>query len=118
MQTDSIVNDYVNRTEDGTCTCRNPNCPTHDLISDGLMRAVPCDEGEIIVCGFCSNEKEKRGPCKLLGEYLNRTKAGVACRGTVKIKLFECAIHKICSINKPVGWHCCHSCGDYEEKSL
>ena len=115
MQTDSIVNDYVNRTEDGTCTCRTPNCPTHDLVSDGLMRPVPCREGEIIVCGYCANEAVKRGPCKHLGEYLNRTKECVACRGTVKIKLFECAIHKICSINKPVGFHCC-PCPQYEER--
>ena len=101
----------IESNESGICECPNPVCRSHDK-----NLRVPCYAGEVIDCGFCSNDKEARGPCKHLGEYLNRTKECVACRGTVKIKLFECAIHKICSINKPVGWHCCHSCGDYEEK--
>jgi hypothetical protein len=109
-----VSSDFINRTEDGTCTCRNPNCPTHDLVSDGLMRPVPCREGEIIVCGYCANEAVKRGPCIHLGEPTGDKRECVTCNGKVMIKLRKCAVHKVCTTHKPIGWQCCASCLDKE----
>ena len=108
--------DYGNRTEDGLCTCLNPRCPTHDLQADGLMKKIPCREDEIILCGFCDNDRAQRGPCKFRGERTNETIQCTTCNGNVRIRLFECEIHKRCSIKKPVGFQCCWNCKDHKEK--
>ena len=66
-----IISDYINRTSDGTCSCRNPNCPTHDFIANGQMRPVPCDEDEIIMCGFCAQSKNYQKNTGGLGDLIS-----------------------------------------------
>ena len=109
------ASDYGNRTEDGLCTCLNPKCPTHDLQADGRMKKVPCREDEIILCGFCDNDKVKRGPCKHRGEATSERRECDSCTGKVKIKVFECEIFSRCTIFKDVGLPVCYnSCERYE----
>jgi len=114
-----IISDFVNRTDQGTCECRNPNCLSHELVANrkaGIepsMKPVPCDEDEIIVCGFCSNAKS--GPCKHLGEATSERRECDSCTGKVKIKVFECEIFSRCTIFKDVGLPVCYnSCERYE----
>jgi hypothetical protein len=120
-----IISDFVNRTDQGTCECRNPNCLSHELVANrkaGIepsMKPVPCDEGEIILCGFCSNEKEKRGPCKHLGERTNEREVCPSCNGHVEVYLFECSKFGRCTtIKSTEHWQCCRGCGDHEEREV
>ena len=114
MQTDNIVSDYINRTADGFCTCRNPNCPTHDFVADGLMRPVPCDEGEIILCGFCD-----RLPCRHLGDRTDRRVECPPCSAKIGkpifLRLYDCAIHGECiTTRKSIDGVAACRCGQYE----
>lgn len=117
-----IISDFVNRTDQGTCSCRNPNCPSHELVANrkaGIepsMKPVPCDEGEIIVCGFCDQL-----PCIHLGD---RTDRRVECPPCSKklgkpifMRLFDCAVHGECiTVQKNIdGIHACR-CDQYESE--
>jgi len=111
MQNNSAVTSwrFGNRNSDGRCECLNPDCESHVRLKNGC----PCDEGEIIYCGFCSNAKS--GPCKHLGEATSERRECDSCTGKVKIKVFECEIFSRCTIFKDVGLPVCYnSCERYE----
>ena len=64
----------------------------------------------------CGDPETARGPCVHLGKATKDTIKCTTCNGNVRIRLFECELHKRCSIKKPVGFQCCWNCPDHEEK--
>jgi len=51
--------------------------------------------------------------CVHLGKVNKKIKCN-SCEGNVRIKLFDCAIHKQCTLSKDIDdIACCKSCGDY-----
>jgi hypothetical protein len=55
-----------------------------------------------------------RGTCTHLGAATGETQECRTCAGSVRIKLFECALHGQCTLYKPLCQiHCCQTCPDY-----
>lgn len=52
-------------------------------------------------------------PCANRGES-TRTTDCKACRGTVKLKVFECSVHDECTIKKRAGLQVCLGCDDWQ----
>jgi len=52
--------------------------------------------------------------CKHLGDAVGTTVDCAGCTGTVKLKLYACAIHGECTLGKKLdGIACCAQCPDY-----
>lgn len=54
-------------------------------------------------------------PCVHLGESTGETVGCPSCRGSVKLKLFACAIHGQCTTGKKVAGVACCPCAEYTE---
>jgi hypothetical protein len=58
---------------------------------------------------------EVKLPCKYLGTITDKTILCDSCVGTVKLKLFECAVYSLCLPGKQVeGINSCIGCKSYE----
>jgi hypothetical protein len=58
----------------------------------------------------------RRKACALLGIGTGELIECGPCGGGVKLKIFECAIYKTCTLEKQVANHqCCSTCNDYRE---
>jgi hypothetical protein len=74
-------------------------------------------------CGFkaggrdwkknCAKSPQITTSCIHLGSELRRVDCQ-DCQGTVRLKVFACAIHGQCTLRKRLdGVKCCAACGDY-----
>jgi hypothetical protein len=54
-------------------------------------------------------------PCRYRGAETGETRPCDTCRGTVRVKLQACSVHKACTSLKALpGLACCQTCGDYD----
>jgi hypothetical protein len=117
-----IISDFINRTDQGICECRNPNCPSHELVAnrkagvEPSMKPMPCSEGETIVCGFCDQLK-----CIHLGERTNRRVECPSCSKkigkTIFLRLYDCSVHGECIVTrKNIDGVISCRCSDYESE--
>lgn len=62
----------------------------------------------------CTAPPNPPGACIHRGEA-SGTRECATCQGSVKIKLFACALHGVCTLGKRIDMlACCAQCGDYE----
>ncbi len=56
----------------------------------------------------------RAGPCRHRGEAVDVAECP-SCGGTVRLKVFACAVHARCTASRAVaGLACCASCPDFE----
>lgn len=68
-------------------------------------------------CGAAVEFDDRRargsnGPCAHLGQF-TRAELCPSCRGQVRVKIFACAVHEECTLQKPLDVACCATCEDY-----
>ena len=78
----------------GRCKCQNPSCLSHVKLPNG----VPCTEGQLIHCGFCTQSKNDQDNTGGLGDFISDvlSKLGIT-EETVKKWL---GIQEGCGCNK------------------
>lgn len=65
----------------------------------------------------CKKAPQITTPCAHRGNEIRRVECKT-CSGTIRIKVFKCAIHGECVISQAIdGIKRCSSCADYEPKS-
>lgn len=56
---------------------------------------------------------QPRAVCQFRGELVDEIECP-SCRGTVMLKVFDCAQHERCTVGKPIGeMACCVTCEKY-----
>ena len=95
-------------------------CDGQNDAGKNIMRCVHC--GRIVitphvkVSALCKSEAP-RVDCVHRGAMVGKRECA-SCAGTVKLKLFACAIHGECTLAKPLeGVACCGACREFEGKS-
>lgn len=94
------------RSGEGQWTCLHCDIP----FSTKILRYSPPPPRN------CRAKLVKKSPifCHHLGPSLG-TEQCQSCQGTVRIKVFACAVHGKCTLAKKLdGIACCAGCGDYQ----
>lgn len=92
----------------------HPGVPIY-LICKRCGHAVLTESKRVVrLCNSAKPDQQPRGPCKLLGEEIDRIDCK-SCGGAVRIKVFDCPLHGRCVIGKKIdGVQNCSACGDWQ----
>ncbi len=93
----------------GLFACRSPQ-----VIAPNGVTAALCTG-----CTYADRPPRDRAcPCRHRGPATGQTVACPTCHGTVALKLFACALHAACTIQKPApATACCATCPDHTPPS-